>query len=59
SSSLGNIATALQTRFEQRGDGKDLDEAIKHHQSALQLRPEGQPVRRCEKKRSCAGVSLN
>ncbi|KAF9232568.1 hypothetical protein BU15DRAFT_67358, partial [Melanogaster broomeanus] len=43
SSSISNLANALQMRFEQRGDGKDLDEAIGHHQSALQLTPEGHP----------------
>ncbi|KAF9231836.1 CHAT domain-containing protein [Melanogaster broomeanus] len=43
STSLNNLASALKTRFDQRGDGKDLDEAIDHYQSALQLRPEGHP----------------
>ncbi|KIJ62894.1 hypothetical protein HYDPIDRAFT_30035, partial [Hydnomerulius pinastri MD-312] len=45
SGSLNNIAAALSTRFEQRGDGKDLDEAIEQHRVALQLRPEGHPNR--------------
>ncbi|KAF9232419.1 TPR-like protein [Melanogaster broomeanus] len=40
---LHNLANALSRRFEQRGDGKDLDEAIQHHRTALQLRPEGHP----------------
>jgi len=40
SASLNNLATALSTRFEQRGDGKNLDEAIQHHRIALQPRPE-------------------
>ncbi|KAF9234805.1 CHAT domain-containing protein [Melanogaster broomeanus] len=43
SASLNNLANALSTRFEQRGDGKDLDEAIQHHRTALQLLPEGHP----------------
>ncbi|KIJ60748.1 hypothetical protein HYDPIDRAFT_116802 [Hydnomerulius pinastri MD-312] len=43
--SLNNLASALSTRFEQRGDGKDLDEAIQHHRVALQLLPEGRPDR--------------
>ncbi|KIJ60793.1 hypothetical protein HYDPIDRAFT_32006 [Hydnomerulius pinastri MD-312] len=32
-------------RFEQRGDGKDLDEAIEHHRVALWLTPAGHPHR--------------
>ncbi|KAF9232422.1 CHAT domain-containing protein [Melanogaster broomeanus] len=43
SHSLNNLATALSTRFAQQGDGKDLDEAIQHHRTVLQLRPEGHP----------------
>ncbi|KAF9230249.1 CHAT domain-containing protein [Melanogaster broomeanus] len=45
SASLHNLANALSTRFQQQGDGKDLDEAIQHHRTALQLRPEGHPDR--------------
>ncbi|KIJ62213.1 hypothetical protein HYDPIDRAFT_114676 [Hydnomerulius pinastri MD-312] len=41
--SLNNLASALPMRFSQRGDGKDLDEAIQHHRVALQLTPAGHP----------------
>ncbi|KAF9233254.1 CHAT domain-containing protein [Melanogaster broomeanus] len=43
SASLNNLANALSTQYDQQGDGKDLDEAIQLHSSALQLRSEGHP----------------
>jgi tetratricopeptide (TPR) repeat protein len=42
---MGNIASALKTRFEQDGDRQDLEEAIQHHRDALVLRPPGHPLR--------------
>ncbi|EPT05822.1 hypothetical protein FOMPIDRAFT_1045122 [Fomitopsis schrenkii] len=39
SSSLNNLAIALQTRFKQLGDRADLDSAITLHREALELRP--------------------
>ncbi|KAG9021406.1 hypothetical protein FRB95_002167 [Tulasnella sp. JGI-2019a] len=43
--SLYNLALDLWDRFEQTGDRDDLDESIKYHQAALNLRPEGHPDR--------------
>ncbi|KIJ58461.1 hypothetical protein HYDPIDRAFT_102629, partial [Hydnomerulius pinastri MD-312] len=40
-----NLASALLRRFEQHGDGNDLDEAIQHYRAALQLTPVGHPHR--------------
>ncbi|KDR71376.1 hypothetical protein GALMADRAFT_144057, partial [Galerina marginata CBS 339.88] len=45
SGSLNNLASALQTRFEQRGASNDLDEAILLHREALFLRPAPHPDR--------------
>ncbi|KIJ60755.1 hypothetical protein HYDPIDRAFT_31972 [Hydnomerulius pinastri MD-312] len=42
---LNNLANAMSTQFTQQGDRKDLDEAIQYHRIALQLRPEGHPLR--------------
>ncbi|KIJ60744.1 hypothetical protein HYDPIDRAFT_98065 [Hydnomerulius pinastri MD-312] len=42
---LNNLANALSNRSRQRGDGRDLDEAIQHHRVALQLMPEVHPHR--------------
>ncbi|KAJ7249065.1 hypothetical protein C8J57DRAFT_1672351 [Mycena rebaudengoi] len=35
--SLNNLANAVQTRFEQQGDPKDIDEAIALHREALEI----------------------
>jgi len=43
STSLNDLANALQTRFEQRGASNDLDEAISLHREALLLRPASHP----------------
>jgi hypothetical protein len=45
STSLNNLATALQTHFEQRGASNDLDEAISLHQEALLLSQPAHPGR--------------
>jgi hypothetical protein len=45
STSLNNLADALQTRFEQRGASNDLDEAISLHREALLVRPAPHPDR--------------
>jgi hypothetical protein len=45
SSSLNNLANALQTRFEQLGRVEDLEDAISSHREALTLRPPGHPDR--------------
>ncbi|KAG1819875.1 hypothetical protein DFJ58DRAFT_673309, partial [Suillus subalutaceus] len=39
SSSLGSLANGLSTRFDHRGNGEDLDEAIALHREALALLP--------------------
>ena len=43
--SLNDIATALRTRYEQRGGSNDLHEAISLHREALLLRPAPHPDR--------------
>ncbi|KAF8966689.1 tetratricopeptide repeat-containing protein, partial [Flammula alnicola] len=45
STSLNNLALALQTRFGQRGASNNLDEAISLHREALVLRPALHPDR--------------
>ncbi|TEB23439.1 TPR-like protein [Coprinellus micaceus] len=45
SSSLNNLANALQTNFEQSGFVGDLEEAIGLHRQVLELRPSGHPGR--------------
>jgi tetratricopeptide (TPR) repeat protein len=45
SSSLNNLANAMQTRFEQFGDLDSLAEAVELHREALALRPPGHPDR--------------
>ncbi|KAF8177479.1 CHAT domain-containing protein [Mycena galopus ATCC 62051] len=42
---LHNLATALKTRFDQRGDSKDLEEAIELHREALALHVPPHPHR--------------
>ncbi|KAG2742687.1 hypothetical protein P692DRAFT_20879402 [Suillus brevipes Sb2] len=39
SSTLGNLANELSTRFDHRGDAEDLDQAIALHRESLALRP--------------------
>jgi CHAT domain-containing protein len=43
SSSLNNLANALQTRCDLSGNRADLDQAIVHHQDALALYPASHP----------------
>ncbi|KAG2340931.1 hypothetical protein BDR05DRAFT_991223 [Suillus weaverae] len=45
SMSLNNLATELSSRFDHRGNDKDLDQAIAFHREALALRPVGRPDR--------------
>ncbi|KIJ90397.1 hypothetical protein K443DRAFT_549293, partial [Laccaria amethystina LaAM-08-1] len=45
STSLNNLANALQDRFERRGAPNDLDEAMSLHREALLLRPAPHPDR--------------
>ncbi|KAG8989476.1 hypothetical protein FRB94_014370 [Tulasnella sp. JGI-2019a] len=40
-----NIGELLQTRFDRSGDMGDLDESIRHQQTALSLQPIGDPIR--------------
>ncbi|KAJ6522394.1 hypothetical protein B0H19DRAFT_1348589 [Mycena capillaripes] len=47
---LNNLADALHTRFKQKGQMKDINEAIELHRRALALRPPPHPKR---------GISLN
>ncbi|KAF8442050.1 CHAT domain-containing protein [Boletus edulis BED1] len=42
---LNNLATALKERFAQRRDKADLDTALMHYQSCLDLRPPSHPSR--------------
>jgi acyl carrier protein phosphodiesterase len=35
--SLNNLANAVETRFKQHGNPKDIDEAIKLHREALEI----------------------
>ena len=42
---LDNLGDDLRRRFLVLGATADFDEAISHHQSALDLRPEGHPDR--------------
>ncbi|KAG1739321.1 TPR-like protein [Suillus lakei] len=45
SSCLDNLASSLQTRFQQQGVLSDLEEAIELHRAALVLRPHCHPLR--------------
>ncbi|KAG2120141.1 TPR-like protein [Suillus clintonianus] len=44
SSFLANLASSLQSRFQQQGILSDLEEAIELHRAALVLRPPGHPL---------------